>query len=199
MDSYLTTTALSEGLYKEKGSKFFSFLVPIQSIEQADKILKEYRKKYYDARHVCYAFIQGMRSENTRSSDDGEPSNTAGAPILGQLKSKSLTNVLAIVVRYSGGTKLGVPGLINAYKTATLEAIDESLITEKLITKNLTLSFGYEHLNTVMQAINKFELEIVEQEQTDRCVFTLGIRLSIYNQTNDLFNEIYGIDILTAN
>ena len=142
-DTYLTLSTISEGLYKEKGSKFLAFAIPVSSVSEIKSILEEKRKEFYDARHVCYAYIIGTEKQESRSNDDGEPSGTAGKPILGSLLSKQLTNVLIVVVRYFGGTKLGTSGLINAYKEASFDAIANNEIVERKIEVPIDILFDY--------------------------------------------------------
>jgi uncharacterized YigZ family protein len=150
-DFYLTVAKDSEGFYKEKGSKFLAFAYPVSNEEEIKEKLEALRKQFYDARHFCYGYIFGLAAEHYRANDDGEPNHSAGDPILGQIKSNELTNTLVVVVRYFGGTKLGVGGLITAYKTAAAEALAQNEIIEKPITKSFTLMFPYEEMNEVQR------------------------------------------------
>lgn len=177
IESYLTIENVSEGIYKEKGSKFLAYAHPVNSIEQAKKLNKWYRKEYYDARHHCFAYIINPTNPQTRAADDGEPSNSAGAPILGQLKSFELTNVMVMVVRYFGGTKLGVGGLINAYRSAAKDALQHAKIIEKAVLAVYEIEFEYLQMNQVMGLIKQFEAAIIEQEQLLNCKFTLEVEL----------------------
>jgi uncharacterized YigZ family protein len=168
-DSFLTIGQLAEGLYKEKGSKFIGLAFPVKTEDEVKERLEETRKTYYDARHHCYAYILGHEGTQFRANDDGEPNHSAGDPILGQIRSKELTNTLVIVVRYFGGTKLGVSGLINAYKTAAALALDNTSIEEKLITQTIKLQFPYEEMNEAMKLVNDFEMQITRQEFEMEC------------------------------
>ena len=161
MDTYLTISSVSEALYKDKGSKFYAFAYPVQTVEQIKEILAEKRKEYYDARHVCYAYMLGYERNVFRANDDGEPSGTAGRPILGQINSSNLTDILIIVVRYFGGTLLGTSGLIQAYKTSAAEAIAAATIEERIVEKTFISKFGYQDLNAVMRIMKDFDLAIV--------------------------------------
>ncbi|MEC7753984.1 MAG: YigZ family protein [Bacteroidota bacterium] len=168
-DSFLTIGQPAEGLYKEKGSKFIGLAFPVKTEDEVKERLEETRKTYYDARHHCYAYILGHEGTQFRANDDGEPNHSAGDPILGQIRSKELTNTLVIVVRYFGGTKLGVSGLINAYKTAAALALDNTSIEEKLITQTIKLQFPYEEMNEAMKLVNGFEMQITRQEFEMEC------------------------------
>ena len=168
-DSFLTIGQPAEGLYKEKGSKFIGLAFSVKTEDEVKERLEETRKTYYDARHPCYAYILGHEGTQFRANDDGEPNHSAGDPILGQIRSKELTNTLVIVVRYFGGTKLGVSGLINAYKTAAALALDNTSIEEKLITQTIKLQFPYEEMNEAMKLVNDFEMQITRQEFEMEC------------------------------
>ncbi len=161
-DTYKTIKSPAQGLYKEKGSKFISFAYPVKSESELKLLLEENKKEYYDARHHCYAYILGYDKSAWRFNDDGEPSGTAGKPIYGQLQSFDLTNTLLIVVRYFGGIKLGVSGLINAYKLAAKDALQNSIITENTINEIYKLFFPYEMINESMKLVKEFGLQIVE-------------------------------------
>ena len=152
-DSFFTISAVSEGLYKDKGSKFLSFAIPVSSVEDIKPIIDDYRKRYYDARHVCYAYMLGAERLVFRANDDGEPSGTAGRPILGQINSYNLTNILIVVVRYFGGILLGTSGLIVAYKEAARDAIENNKIIECQLTKEYKIGYGYDLVNEVMRII----------------------------------------------
>lgn len=176
MDVYHTITDVSEGFVKEKGSKFLSFAHPVRDLEAIKDILEHTRKQYHDARHVCYAYRLGPLGEDFRSSDDGEPSGTAGRPILGQLRSVDVTDVLVVVVRYFGGTLLGTGGLIQAYKDAAREALDSAVILEKTVDEEFSVYFDFEHLNAVMRLIKLWEARIVSEEYNTACSMRLSIR-----------------------
>ena len=176
MDVYHTISDVSEGLIKEKGSKFLSFAHPVRDLEAIKDILEHTRKQYHDARHVCYAYRLGPLGEDFRSSDDGEPSGTAGRPILGQLRSVDVTDVLVVVVRYFGGTLLGTGGLIQAYKDAAREALDAAVILEKTVDEEFVVHFDFEHLNAVMRLIKMWDARIVTESYNTACSMRLSIR-----------------------
>lgn len=175
-DLYKTITAPAEGLYKEKGSKFLSFAYPVQSEGQIKGIVAELKEKYYDARHHCYAWMLGADKKNFRANDDGEPSSTAGRPILGQIQSKEVTNVLIVVVRYFGGTKLGVSGLINAYREAAADALNHAEIVEKTVDEQIRICFSYLVLNDVMKIVKEENPDVLERNFELQCEMLLSIR-----------------------
>ena len=175
-DTYKTISKSSEGLYKEKGSKFLAFAIPVSDVEEIKEILKEKRKEYHDARHVCFAYILGEKGEETRANDDGEPSGTAGKPMLGTLVSKGVTNVLLVVVRYFGGTKLGTSGLINAYRTACQDALDQNEVVEKILEAKCDILFEYPFLNDVMRVVKEENATIVTQQFDNDCTMRISIR-----------------------
>ena len=174
-DKYLTLDELSEGLYKDKGSRFYSFVFPVSSVDDAKKKLDEYRKKYHDARHVCYAYVVGKTDEDcvTRSSDDGEPSGTAGKPMLTQLVSNELHDVMAVVVRYFGGVLLGTGGLVVAYRSAMEDALQNARIVEKTVEDEITVEFEYEKMNSIMKVVKDNSLKIVSQQFDLKCSVTV--------------------------
>lgn len=190
MDTYLTISSVSEALYKDKGSKFYAFAYPVQTVEQIKEILAEKRKEYYDARHVCYAYMLGYERNVFRANDDGEPSGTAGRPILGQINSSNLTDILIIVVRYFGGTLLGTSGLIQAYKTSAAEAIAAATIEERIVEKTFVSKFGYQDLNAVMRIMKDFDLAIVNQIQEMDCTLYFRIRLGDIERVRDRFDKL---------
>ena len=177
-DTYKTIEEQGEGIYTEKRSKFLAFAIPVTTVEQVKEIMEVYQKKYYDARHVCYAYRLGERGEQERANDNGEPSGTAGKPILGQIHSKELTNVLVIVVRYFGGVKLGTSGLIVAYRLAAAEALEAVPHIEKTINEEITLRFSYPLLNDVLRIVKEEAPRVVEQTFDNECVVRLSMRLS---------------------
>ncbi|OEJ99873.1 IMPACT family protein [Roseivirga misakiensis] len=192
-DSFLTISNSAEGLYKEKGSKFIAVAFPVTSVEAVKEKLELLRKDYYDARHHCYAYVLGHDGSETRANDDGEPNHSAGDPILGQIKSKNLTNTLLVVVRYFGGTKLGVSGLINAYKTAAFEALEEAQIVKREITETVILRFPYDEMNEVMKLVKDLELNIKGQDYDSGCVMTIGVIVSKMAKMNEkltLLNDL---------
>ncbi|MCR5043675.1 MAG: YigZ family protein [Bacteroidaceae bacterium] len=176
MDTYRTIKAASEGAYSEKRSKFLAFAMPVRSVEDVKQIVAEYQKKYYDARHVCYAYMLGAERKEFRANDNGEPSGTAGKPILGQINSNELTDILIIVVRYFGGVKLGTSGLIVAYRLAAAEAIAAAEIVEKTVDEDVTFHFEYPFMNDVMRIVKEEEPQIVVQDFDNDCTMTLRIR-----------------------
>ena len=174
MSKYLTIAAVSEGFYKEKGSKFLAFAVPCKTEEEAKAYLNSYRKEHHQAVHVCYAFRFGSDKKVFRASDDGEPSNSAGPPILGQIQSFDLTNILIAVVRYYGGTNLGVGGLITAYRTAAKEALEAATIIEQEDGQVLELHFSYEQMPQVMKIIKSHTVLIISQEFDNQCFLKIS-------------------------
>jgi uncharacterized YigZ family protein len=166
---YKTIETEYSSLYKEKASKFFALLFPIKSEEEAKNILVRVKKEYYDSRHVCYAYILGNKKEIWRLNDAGEPSNTAGKPILGQLTAFDITNALLIVVRYFGGTKLGVGGLIQAYKTAAQLVLEKAVIVEKDVLISYEINAPYENLSLVLKCVKSTEGKILLNEQNEEC------------------------------
>lgn len=177
-DTYKTIAEPAEGTYSEKRSKFLAFAIPVRTQEEVKEWVKEYQKKYYDARHACYAYMLGHERKDFRANDNGEPSGTAGKPILGQINSNELTDILIIVVRYFGGIKLGTSGLIGAYKTAAAEAIANSTIIEKTVDDDITVYFEYPFLNDVMRIVKEEEPQVIDQLFEMDCKMTLRIRRS---------------------
>jgi len=167
--SFKTIKSPTEGLYKEKGSKFIALTMPVSSTDEVEVHLSTIKKKYHDARHHCYAYILNAEADVFRANDDGEPNHSAGDPILGQIRSFNLTNVLVIVVRYFGGTKLGVSGLINAYKTSTKNALEEALVITRKVTREVALLFPYQSTNEVMKLIGEVEIKIASQAFDTNC------------------------------
>ena len=195
MDEYLTIDESAEGFFKDRGSKFFSYAFHVETEEEITEILKDLKKKYYDARHHCYAWRLGADKKRYRANDDGEPSNSAGPPILGQIKSFDLTDILIVNVRYFGGTLLGVSGLINANKTAAAEAIKNSKITKKTVNQNLELYFEYPILNDVMRIIKDENANITEQLFEMSCKIVLNIRLNDFERIKNRFEKLIHITI----
>lgn len=181
-DTYRTIVAPAEGLYKEKGSKFIAKAYPVRTEEEIKEILQGLRKEYFDARHHCYAYLLGASRAVFRANDDGEPNHSAGDPILGQIKSAGLSNVLVVVIRYFGGIKLGVSGLIHAYKTATAEALAQAEVIERHETALLEVQFGYELMNDVMKLVKDQNLPVRHQDFQLDCRLTLEVRTSQVEQ-----------------
>lgn len=191
-DKYKTITekAIGEGFYSESRSKFLAFAHHVDSVEQALEIVKEYRKKYYNARHCCYAYRIGFMGEEFRMNDDGEPSSTAGKPILGQIDSNGLTNTLIIVVRYFGGVKLGTSGLIVAYREASSDAIAHCDIEERFIEEQIKFTFSYPMMNAVMKIVKDMNPRIINQVFDNTCELTLSIRKSYADELKIRLNKL---------
>lgn len=196
-DTYLTIAKESEGLYKDRSSKFFYFAYPVRSEDEIKSKLSDLRKTYYDARHHCYAYVLGKDAETFRSVDDGEPNHSAGDPILGQIRSNNLTNILIVVVRYFGGTKLGMSGLIQAYKTSAALAIEENEIIEEKVMELVQINFQYPFMNEVMKLVKTHELEIKAQEMMLDCTMTLEFRKGIEEELIENLLEIETLQIIT--
>lgn len=195
-DTYLTIDKPSEGLYKEKMSKFLAFAEPCRTVEEAKEIVTLYKKEYFDARHVCWAYMIGSDRLEFRSNDDGEPSGTAGKPILGQINSFNLTNICVIVVRYFGGIKLGTSGLIEAYRTAAAKALNAAEIQEKIIEDVLTVHFEYPLMGDAMRVVKEENATVLKQDFNEDCLLTLSLRKAAMPRMRSRFEGIYGIDII---
>ena len=196
-DSYKTILKPSnETLYKDKGSKFFGYAFPVFNEDDVKNCLDELRKQHHSARHFCYAYQIGTESILYRTNDDGEPSNSAGKPIYGQIQSFEVTNILIVVVRYFGGTKLGVGGLINAYKTSAQITLEASEIVEKTIDVFYQLNFEYDMMNKVMRILKEKNINLVHQKMELACEYVISIRKKESKATFDLFNNLYKVDIL---
>lgn len=189
-DTFRTIAAATEGLYKEKGSRFISMAYPVETEEQIKTIISGVKEKYYDARHHCYAWRIGAAKSLFRANDDGEPSSTAGKPILGQIQSNDLTNILIIVVRYFGGTKLGVSGLINAYREAAANALQQATIVEKTVDILLHIRFSYLVLNDVMKVIKEEAPDVLERSFELECDMLLSIREKQFQQLKSRLQQI---------
>lgn len=194
-DTYHTITAASEGLFKDRGSKFIALALPVVSEAQVKTRLQELRKTYHDARHHCYAFMLGPDKSAYRYSDDGEPAGTAGRPIFGQIQSFDMTNIMIVVVRYFGGTKLGVPGLINAYKTAAMDALNNANIIECTIKDMYTLTYEYPLMNEVMRVVKEEDLKITEQDFQLNCKLVIRVRKRDSQKIYERFRKIHGVSI----
>lgn len=179
IDEFKTISSkIGEGFYSEKRSKFLAFAHNVDSVTEIKSLLDHYRKKYYDARHVCYAYMLGADRTSFRANDDGEPSGTAGKPILGQINSNELSNILIVVVRYYGGINLGTGGLIMAYRTAAADAIAHSEIIRQQIEEIITYTFTYPMMNDVMRIVKEMSPKILSQNFDNTCMITLSIRQS---------------------
>ena len=174
--TYRTIAKEAEGLYKEKGSRFIALAYPVRTEEEVKQHVADVKKKYYDARHHCYAYILGANKDAYRMNDDGEPSGTAGRPIHGQLLSKDLTDTLIIVIRYFGGIKLGVSGLINAYKTAAKDALDNNTIVERFVEEDYQLHFPPLSMNKVMQLLKRETVKITDQQYDTDCIIRFTVQ-----------------------
>lgn len=194
-DTYRTIEAPSQGLYKEKGSKFLSFAFPVHSLDEVKAHLDRLRKEYFDARHHCYAYIIGPRKDAWRANDDGEPSGTGGRPIHGQLLSADLTDTLIVVVRYFGGILLGASGLANAYKTAARDAIDHASIVERTIDIRYRLAFEYPALNDVMRILKDYELKPLDQHFDMQCSLDVEVRQSLSVRFYDAVADLRTVKI----
>ena len=195
-DTYRTITATGEGLYKEKMSKFLSFAVPCTTATEALDVVRRYRNEYCDARHCCWAYMLGPERLEFRSNDDGEPSGTAGKPILGQINSFGLTNLVVIVVRYFGGIKLGTSGLIEAYRTAAQEALTAAPAVERLIEEQLQVTFEYPLMGDVMRIVKEEEATVIEQDFQFSCRLRLSLRRSQMPHMRQRFIDLYGATIV---
>ncbi len=184
---YFTLAKSGQGLYREKGSKFISLAVAVGSVDEVRDVLASVRKKYYDARHVCYAYVLGSERVEFRANDDGEPSGTAGRPILGQLHARNLTDVLVVVIRYFGGVLLGTGGLVVAYKEAAADALNNSVIIKKQVEEVLTITFAYERMNEVLKCIREHRAGIVSQLIRMECIFQVVVGISA---TNIMINQL---------
>lgn len=192
-DTYYTIKHSSEGFYKEKGSKFFAFARPVRDETEVKEFLTTLKKKYFDARHHCYAWVLGTGSKRHRAYDDGEPGHSAGDPILGQIRSGNLTNTLVVVIRYFGGTKLGISGLIHAYKTAAADALSNNEIIEKEITVRLYVSCDYPYMNAVMHLAKEMNIHIERQDLKENCRLTLQVRLGKAGEIKSRLSQMKGV------
>ena len=194
-DSYRTIAAPAESHSRERSSKFLAFAYPVRNEEQIRTQLDELRKRYYDATHHCYAWRLGPRGENFRANDDGEPSGTAGKPILGQLLSCEVTDCLVVVVRYFGGTKLGVPGLIAAYRESAADVLAAAEIVERTVDRTLRVDFPYAAMNGIMKVVKEEQPRIVNQQFDNLCAMTLAIRRSRAGRLGDRLEKVEGVQI----
>ncbi|MFA7494452.1 MAG: YigZ family protein [Proteiniphilum sp.] len=197
-DIYKTIVNTAEGSITEKKSKFIAHIFPVKSVDEVKEIVEAQRKKYYDARHVCWAYMLGWERADFRSNDDGEPSGTAGRPILGQINSAELVDVLITVVRYFGGTLLGTGGLTKAYKEAAAEVIANAEIVEKTVDDTIDIAFDYTLLNEVMRVLKQFDEVKWTQDFTESCRMHLEIRRSLSPQLNNMLTSIHGVTIVDS-
>lgn len=195
-DTYKTIVKASdEALFKDRGSKFYGYAFPVTSEEEIKTHIENLKKQHHTARHWCYAWQLGMEYNSYRANDDGEPSNSAGMPIYGQLQSFDVTNVLVVVVRYFGGTKLGVGGLVQAYKTAAQQALEQSKIVQRTINHNFILKFEYPEMNVVMRIIKDENLKIVRQQMELSCEIEISVRKKECERIFNLFDTTYKVII----
>ncbi|WP_192085852.1 YigZ family protein [Algoriphagus sp. Y33] len=197
-DTFFTVSRTSEGLYKDRSSKFHYYSFPVRNEEEIKSRLGGLRKKHFDARHHCFAWTLGKDGEQFRANDDGEPNHSAGDPILGQIRSNNLTNILIVVVRYFGGTKLGISGLIQAYKTSAAMAIEENEIIEEQVKASVAIHFPYPVMNDVMKLIKTYDLKIITQEMTLDCQMQLEFRKGIQELIVNSLEEIEGLQLTNA-
>jgi len=195
--TYKTIKARSEGLFKDRGSRFISVAFPVSTETEVKEIISSLRKEYYDARHHCYAFRIGVKGETYRFSDDGEPSGTAGRPILGQLLSNDLTNIFVAVIRYFGGTKLGVSGLINAYRSACADAVKNSEIIEETLKTALKIQFPFSAMNAVMKILKEFECFHQEHEYSgEECIIKFSVSMSDKNKICGMLEKLSSLNVI---
>ncbi|RRO25111.1 IMPACT family protein [Flavobacteriaceae bacterium 14752] len=186
-----------EVLFKDKGSKFFGYAFPVQNENDIENALEQLKSQHHKARHFCYAWQLGKTYETYKANDDGEPNNSAGMPIYGQLQSFEITNCLIVVVRYFGGTKLGVGGLISAYKTTAKMALENANIQTHTIDKQIQITCEYDMMNEVMRLVKELDLNIIEQDLKIRCQFIISIRQKDFDKVKSLFEQVYGLELKT--
>ncbi|MCF6241722.1 MAG: YigZ family protein [Bacteroidales bacterium] len=194
-DTYKTITKPSEGFFKDRGSKFYAFAFPVNDETEVNEHRAALRKKYHDARHHVYAFHLGIKQPIYRSSDDGEPANSSGPPILGQIRAFGLTNILIVVIRYFGGTKLGIPGLINAYKTAAADALNNAFIIEKTLSQKLSFTFDYPVMNDIMRMTKDEDIKIKKQEFLASCFLEIDVKISKLDVVKEKLKQIKSVQI----
>lgn len=194
-DSYKSIAGVSEGLFKDNGSRFIAKAYPVETEEEVRVIVSALKKEYHDARHHCYAYRLGYLGDRFRANDDGEPSGSAGRPILGQIDSAGLSDILVVVVRYFGGIKLGIPGLIRAYKTSTADALASAEIVEKVAGKFFRIRFGYLSMNAVMKILKEMDLPQKDQEFGMECCLTTRVRLSSEETFRDRIGQVEGCNL----
>ena len=190
-DTFNSIAGPARGLFRDNGSRFLAFAYPVETEAQIKEIVSSLKKEYHDARHHCYAYRLGYKADVFRANDDGEPSGSAGRPILGQIDSRGLSDVLVVVVRYFGGIKLGIPGLIRAYRTPTDDALSQAAVVEKTATVNYVLEFGYMSMNTVMKVLKDMKMEAGARKFDTRCSLTVAVRLSA---EEDFLSRVEDID-----
>ncbi len=194
-DTYKTIEKLAEIIYKDKGSKFLTYIFSVENEIEVKECLLKLKKEHPTANHHCYAYVLGFDKSASRANDDGEPSYTAGKPIMGQIQSHDLTNVLIVVVRYFGGTLLGVSGLISAYKNSALEVIKQTTIIEKHILYSYKINFNFEQLNEVMKLMKVFECKIIHQNFDTLCEISFSVKKSVSNYCEEKLRKIEGLTV----
>lgn len=196
-DTYTSIASKSEGLFKDNGSRFIALAYPVETEDEVKMLLDGLKKEYHDARHHCYAYRLGLDGERWRANDDGEPSGSAGRPILGQIDSAGLSDILVVVVRYFGGIKLGIPGLIRAYKTSTADALSQAKVVEKIAGRNYVVKFPYLSMNSVMKVAKDLALPQKNQSFAEQCSFELRVRLSQEDDFLERMSNIEGVEVGT--
>lgn len=194
-DTFQSVKTIGISMFKDKGSKHFGFAYPVTSEQEVKAYIDALKKEHFNANHHCYAFQIGMENIQLRASDDGEPNNSAGQPILGQIQSMELTNTLVVVVRYFGGTKLGVPGLINAYKTAAFEALQNAELQEIYLTHSFEIQCTFDDLNDVMRMVKLVEAKILKEEYLEGCLFEVEVKRSKVAEMKSFLKEKHKIII----
>ena len=194
-DSYKSIAAPSEGLFKDNGSRFIARAYPVETEEEVKEIVAGLKKEYYDARHHVYAYRLGYKGDKFRANDDGEPSGSSGRPVLGQIDSNNLSDILVVVIRYFGGIKLGIPGLIRAYKTSTADALAQAEIVEKIASKRYKVTFGYMSMNSVMKVFKDMGLEQKNQKFDMECSLETNVRLSLVDSFLERMGDVEGCNI----
>ncbi len=194
-DTYASIAGRSDGLFKDNGSRFIAQAYPVESEEEVKEIVGSLKKEYHDARHHCFAYRLGLDGSRWRANDDGEPSGSAGRPILGQIDAAGLSDILVVVIRYFGGIKLGIPGLIRAYKTSTADALAQATVVEKVAGKDYRLSFPYLSMNAVMKVVKDMSLPQKDQYFAERCSMLLRVRLSQEAAFLERVSNIEGVDV----
>lgn len=197
-DTYTSIASKSEGLFKDNGSRFIALAYPVETEDEVKTLLDGLKKEYHDARHHCYAYRLGLEGERWRANDDGEPSGSAGRPILGQIDSAGLSDILVVVVRYFGGIKLGIPGLIRAYKTSTADALSQAKVVEKIAGRNYVVKFPYLSMNSVMKVAKDLALPQKNQSFDEQCSFELRVRLSQEDDFLERMSNIEGVEVGTV-
>ncbi len=195
-DRFRTIAETAEGTYSEKRSKFLAFAVPVESVEEVKVKVAEYQKRFYDARHACYAYMIGPERDEFRANDNGEPSGTAGKPILGQINSYGLTNILIVVVRYFGGIKLGTSGLITAYRQAAIEALENATVIEKTVDVDVSFRFEFPFMNAVMKVVKDMDVKIIVQGYDSDCTMTLRIRKGLLLQLTERLSKVESLTFM---